>query len=92
MPVVCSRCSNLFDLGQPCPRCGAPSPALLSDTASVSGHGPRWQQTIFGRILIGLVLAQGLFYGLRHLLTGFVLAVEEHEGDFWVYFSHFERG
>jgi hypothetical protein len=34
----------------------------------------RWQQTPWGRILIGLVLAQGLFYGLRHLLTGVLLA------------------
>jgi hypothetical protein len=28
----------------------------------------RWQQTPWGRILIGLVLSQGLFYGLWHLL------------------------
>jgi hypothetical protein len=35
----------------------------------------RWQQTPWGRILIGLMLAQGLFYGLRHLLTGVLLAI-----------------
>jgi hypothetical protein len=30
----------------------------------------RWQQTAWGRVLIGLGLSQGLFYGLRQLLTG----------------------
>ena len=51
--------------------------------ASTPGHGPRWQQTVVGRLLIGLVLAQGLFYGLRHLLTGVLLAMQETEGDLW---------
>ena len=83
MPVVCSRCSNHFDPGQPCPRCGAPSPVVVTANASTPGHGPRWQQTVVGRLLIGLVLAQGLFYGLRHLLTGVLLAVQETEGDIW---------
>ena len=40
-------------------------------------RGPRWQQTAWGRILIGLILAQGLFYGLRHLVTGILLASSE---------------
>jgi hypothetical protein len=81
MPVVCSRCSNLFEPGRPCPRCGAPSPVVVP--GSSPGQGPRWQQTVLGRLAIGLVLAQGLFYGLRHLLTGVLLAVQETEGDLW---------
>jgi hypothetical protein len=83
MPVVCSRCSNLFEPGRPCPRCGAPSPVAVPGTSSPSGQGPRWQQTVLGRLVIGLVLAQGLFYGLRHLLTGVLLAFQETEGDLW---------
>src|SRR4051794_12287810 len=82
MPVVCSRCSNPFEPGQPCPRCGAPSPVVATAAAS-PGQGPRWQQTVPGRLLIGLVLAQGLFYGLRHLLTGVLMAVREDEADLW---------
>ena len=83
MPVVCSRCSNHFEPGRPCPRCGAPSPVVVNGNASPVGHGPRWQQTVLGRLLIGLVLAQGLFYALSHLLTGFLLASHEGEGDIW---------
>jgi hypothetical protein len=38
---------------------------------------PRWQQTAWGRILIGLMLAQGLFYGLRHLVTAGLLTLQD---------------
>jgi hypothetical protein len=31
------------------------------------------KQTAWGQVMIGLILAQGLFYGLRHLLTGILL-------------------
>lgn len=36
-------------------------------------------QTFLGRLLIGLVLAQGLYFGLRHLLTGLLLATHGEE-------------
>jgi hypothetical protein len=43
------------------------------------GGATRWQQQPWGRILIGILLAQGLFYGLRHLLTAVLLAVQGRE-------------
>ena len=43
-------------------------------------HSSRHRKTPWGRILIGLLLAQGLFYGLRHLLTGVMLAVSGEGG------------
>jgi hypothetical protein len=67
MAAVCSQCSLAYDSPGPCPRCATNTNALVAG-------GPRWQQTFWGRILIGLILAQGLFYGLRHLLTGILLA------------------
>src|SRR5436309_3558675 len=72
MSAVCSQCSNMYDPSGPCPRCGATAPAFDSDEGPA--RGPRWQQTPWGRILIGLILSQGLFYGLRHLLTGILMA------------------
>jgi hypothetical protein len=50
-------------------------------TAVPHGGGPRWQQTSLGRILIGLIIAQGLFYALRHLLTGILLAASGSEPE-----------
>jgi hypothetical protein len=75
MSLVCSRCSHVYDTASACPRCGAGAPAR--DEGSAPTLGPRWQQTAWGRILIGLILSQGLFYGLRHLTTGVMLAAEE---------------
>lgn len=74
MSAVCSRCSHAFD-AHACPRCGAP--AAAREAPGEPGHGPRWQQTTWGRIFIGLVLSQGLFYGLRHLTTGLLMAAED---------------
>jgi hypothetical protein len=53
------------------------------------GLSRRWQQTSWGRLLIGLMLAQGLFYGVRHLLTGVLLALESAGAnqDSWSTFS-----
>jgi hypothetical protein len=44
------------------------------------GSPVRWRQTPWGRILIGLALAQGLFYGVRQLLTGAFLALQADGG------------
>ncbi len=73
MAVVCPRCANLYDSASACPRCGAG--AFSSDSIGLA-HGPRWQQTSWGRILIGLILSQGLFYALRHLLTAALLTYQ----------------
>jgi hypothetical protein len=43
-----------------------------------------WQQTPWGRILIGLLLSQGLYYGLWNLLKGIHLALAGQEAhDVW---------
>src|SRR5262245_45241120 len=76
MSAVCSRCSHAFADASACPRCGAPV-AVRDPGPTPPGHGPRWQQTTWGRIAIGLILSQGLFYGLRHLTTGLLLATAE---------------
>ena len=42
--------------------------------------GPRWQRSAAGRIVIGLVVSQGLFYGLKQLLAAALLA---SQGGSW---------
>src|SRR5262245_39642471 len=80
MSVVCPRCSNIYEPAGACPRCGAPSPKPELD-GPAPARGPRWQQTPWGRILIGLILSQGLFYGLRHLLTGILMAASGYTAE-----------
>jgi hypothetical protein len=42
------------------------------------GELSQWQQTPWGRMVVGLILAQGLAYGLQQLLTAGLLASGEH--------------
>ncbi len=74
MAIICSRCNHVHDQPEICPRCGVITPVQPREHTPAPAPGPRWQQTAWGRILIGLILAQGLFYGLRHLVTGLLVA------------------
>jgi hypothetical protein len=64
--AICPVCSKMYESDKGCPRCGGGNPHRPLP-------GPRWLHTAWGRIAIGLVLAQGLFYGLQQLLTGILL-------------------
>lgn len=91
MAVVCSRCSHVYEPTATCPRCGAASTVRdpHHDTPA-PGHGPRWQQTAWGRVLIGLIVAQGLFYGLRQLLTAVLMGITgvEAPAELWKEMRH----
>jgi hypothetical protein len=76
MSAVCSRCSIVFAPPGPCPRCGAPLPLPDIEEPKRSGY---WKQTAWGQLIVGLIFAQGLFYGLRYLLTGILLATTGSE-------------
>jgi hypothetical protein len=73
MAMVCPQCAGSYEQRLQCPACGV---RLLYDFRGPkpkgSGASVRWQQTPWGRILIGLVLTQGLYFGLQHLLMGLV--------------------
>jgi hypothetical protein len=75
MATVCPRCATTHEHPHLCPGCA--EPLDLSDpNQPVPESSPvRWQDSPWGRILIGLLIAQGLFYGLRHLFAGISLAV-----------------
>ena len=71
MAMVCPQCASSYEQRLQCPTCGV---RLLYDfrgpKPAAQAAAVRWQQTPWGRILIGLVLAQGLYFGLQHLLHG----------------------
>jgi hypothetical protein len=73
MAMVCPQCASAYDQRLQCPSCGL---RLQYDLRGPRPLAPaaasRWQQTSWGRVLIGLVLAQGLYFGLQHLLMGLI--------------------
>ena len=82
MPLVCPECKQLYEKNGVCPLCNVillyhannlqtdpvtPIPALGESSG-------QWQQTPWGKILAGLILAQGLSFGLQQVLTAGFLA------------------
>lgn len=80
MAMICPRCNGTFDQRWTCPAChvrlafqtASPRTAATAEEAS-----SQWQQTPWGRILIGVLVAQGLSFGLRQLCTAGILATGE---------------
>jgi hypothetical protein len=75
MPMICPKCSGSFEQRWQCPTCGVRL-AYRSGARAALGEsvpaGP-WGQTPWARILIGVMLSQGLYYGLRQLATAGLL-------------------
>lgn len=69
MPAACEQCGHTFNSTGACPRCGGRN-------GPPTGSGPRWLHTVAGRLFIGLIIGQGLFYALERLLTGVLLAAQ----------------
>ena len=82
MAMVCPQCNRAYEQQLNCPDCGgrllfqANSRAVSAEERN-GGDGGQWQQTPWGRILAGLILAQGLAYSLQQLLTAGFLASGE---------------
>jgi DNA-directed RNA polymerase subunit RPC12/RpoP len=78
MSMVCPQCGKTYEQRLVCQWCGVR--LLFNDRGRFHRGGPgspgRWRQKPWGRVLIGLALAQGLFYAVRQLLTGALLALE----------------
>jgi hypothetical protein len=85
MPMVCPQCQGSFSQRLACPACGVRLEYRAVTTRSRAlADGEAWQQTPWGRILIGLLLAQGLYYGLWHLCKAVAMAIDpEAAGAVW---------
>jgi len=78
MAMVCPRCSKSFEDRMLCPTCNVrlvSSGSALHNLDTLSQQVPteKWQQTFIGRGIAGLMLAQGLYYGLWQLATAVVM-------------------
>lgn len=78
MPMICPQCQGSFDQQLECPACRVP---LQYQDASRRSGAHSWRHTTWGRILIGLVLAQGIYYALRQLLTAILLAAGVEDAE-----------
>ncbi len=77
MAMVCIRCSTTHEQALHCPTCGNPLTYVESrkPRRNYAEFARGWQHTDWGRFLIGVGLAQGLFYGLYHLVKSLYRAV-----------------
>ena len=88
MAMVCPQCASSYEQRLQCPTCNA---RLLYDhrgsKPAAQAAAVRWQQTPWGRIMIGLVLAQGLYFGLQHLLLGLMEVLNNQGLLHWTWTS-----
>lgn len=81
MAMVCPQCNTTYEQRWQCPLCE--TRLLFRDVRRLPENSPErslgGRQRPWERIFIGLVLAQGLFYGMRHLVTAGLLAIPGRE-------------
>jgi hypothetical protein len=85
MAMVCPQCKEFFEQRLQCPKCNA---RLVYKSAprkqkSVEGNevGVKWMHAASGRVILGVLLAQGLYFGLRRLLSAGLLAADESDAQ-----------
>jgi hypothetical protein len=76
MAMVCPKCNGSYEQRWQCPSCGVRLAYLTGGRRDIADSAPpsQWGQTPWGRIIVGVVLSQGLYYGLRQFCTAGLLA------------------
>jgi len=82
MAMVCPQCNKAHEQHLNCPDCGGrllfqANTRAVSATDDPAGDAGQWQQTPWGRMMVGLLIAQGLAYGLQQLLNAGLRATGE---------------
>jgi len=87
MAMVCPQCNEAYNQALQCPACGVRllyQPAGRSSRSSAPGQGDQWQYTPWGRIVVGILIGQGVAHGLKMLLTaGWLAAGDDTTVNFW---------
>jgi hypothetical protein len=79
MSMVCPQCDELHEQRLTCPNCGGRLHyrGACAPTPIPTGPGARWMHSPIGRLLLGLLLAQGLTYAFHRLFTAYELAFKD---------------
>src|SRR5262249_31233767 len=80
MPMVCPQCRDSFEQMLQCPNCGVRllfQSAVRRSPFSFSRQEGSWQATPWGRLVVRLLLAQGLDYALQKFCTAGLLVASE---------------
>jgi hypothetical protein len=87
MAMVCPQCNSSHEQTLHCPSCGVRllyQSHLRRPENSSAGASGQWLHTAVGRVIAGILLAQGLAYGLQLLCTAGVLATaHDAEQSVW---------
>jgi hypothetical protein len=84
--MVCPQCHKQYELRVQCPSCDVRlHHSLPGAERRIDIEQPdRWQQTPWGRIIVGVLLAEGLYFGLHQLCTAVILGImQENSNDSW---------
>jgi hypothetical protein len=86
--LVCPQCKEMFSQRLLCPRCGVrlQAPALPGGSAPELTLPTSWLQSPLSRIIVGLILAQGLYYGLLSL-TRSILMAASNDPSYWAHLA-----
>ena len=88
MQLFCPNCSGMYSGSDLCPGCGSrlisPSEAFALSADRVPPPPKPVRPTIAGRILVGTIVAAGLFVGLREWAMAGLRAAGQLSDDFWL--------
>ncbi len=86
MAMFCPQCNKVYEQQAMCSDCNLRTlfyaQNLLGPAAPVPDEG-QWQQTPWGKIILGVILTQGLCFGLQYLLSSFFLAAGNDNQSTW---------
>jgi hypothetical protein len=89
MVRICPRCRATVERSFLCPACGGQTidanPAAQPNSAAAATLGPIERATFGGGTMVGLLVAQGLYYAARNLTIAYLLATAgaAAEAAFW---------
>jgi hypothetical protein len=97
MAMVCPQCNQLFEADQRiCPRCNIhllvhhrSSPSTVEDEFPNPGATPRWQRNFAARLIVSVILSQGLAYCLQQASSAWEMVGGDAGGSWMTPFGVF---